>query len=209
MDLSDDVAYSVHDLEDGIVAGRILVDWLVDPAERRAVWQTARDWYLPGADDGALEGAMERLWGSTPWPERPYDGSRRALAGMKNLTSRLIGRFCAAVQQATQEAYGAAPLTRYGADLVVPEDTALEIAALKAIAAHYVMRADDRQPVLQKQREILTELVSLIRLRSEIDPAFGGDFAAADSDAARLRVIVDQVASLTDASALAWHTRLT
>ncbi len=34
------------------------------------------------------------------------------------------------------------------------------------------------------------------------------DFDAADSDAARLRVIVDQVASLTDSSALAWHARL-
>ena len=39
-------------------------------------------------------------------------------------------------------------------------------------------------------------------------PAFRADFEAAGTDAARLRVVVDQVASLTDASALAWHARL-
>lgn len=209
MDFSDDVAYSVHDLEDGIVAGRILIDWLADPAERRAVWQTVREWYLPDVEDGALEEAMERLWKATPWPSFLYDGSRSALAGLKNLTSHLIGRFCGAVQEATQAEYGVAPLTRYAADLVIPDETVVEIAALKGIAAHYVMRAEDRQAILQRQRDILTELVSVIRLRGEIDPAFSADFADAPDDPTRLRVIVDQVASLTDASARAWHARLT
>jgi dGTPase len=39
-------------------------------------------------------------------------------------------------------------------------------------------------------------------------PAFRADYEAAGDDAERLRVVVDQVASLTDASALAWHDRL-
>jgi dGTPase len=92
----------------------------------------------------------------------------------------------------------------------VPRETKVAIAALKGLAAHYVMRADDRVEVLVRQREVVAELVSLLRLRGpdELQPAFRADFAAADSDAARLRVIVDQVASLTDASALAWHDRL-
>ena len=49
-----------------------------------------------------------------------------------------------------------------------------------------------------------------LRLRGpdELQPAFRADFAGAGSRAERLRVIVDQVASLTDASAEAWHARL-
>jgi dGTPase len=35
-----------------------------------------------------------------------------------------------------------------------------------------------------------------------------GEWAAAGDDAARLRVVVDQIALLTDAGAIAWHRRL-
>jgi dGTPase len=101
-------------------------------------------------------------------------------------------------------------LRRYAADLVVPSDTALAIGVLKGVAAHYVMRADDRVAILERQREVLTELVDLLQERgpAALQPAHRADFEAADSDAARLRVVVDQVASLTDASALSWHARL-
>jgi dGTPase len=84
------------------------------------------------------------------------------------------------------------------------------VAALKGVAAHYVMRADDRVAVLHRQREVVTELVSLLTLRGPrtLMPVLRADFEAAADDAGRLRVVVDQVASLTDASALAWHDRL-
>ncbi|MGZ8736850.1 MAG: deoxyguanosinetriphosphate triphosphohydrolase [Nocardioides sp.] len=210
MDLADDVAYSVHDLEDGIVAGKIDLALLRDRTERDAVWETVRDWYLPGADDVALDEALRRLQSTGQWPGRCYDGSRGALAALKNLTSALIGSFCTSVRDATREAYGTGPLSRYAADLVVPVDTALAIGVLKGIAAHYVMRADDRVAILERQLDVMTELVAQLVVRgpAELQPAHRADFEQAGSDAARLRVVVDQVASLTDASALAWHARL-
>jgi dGTPase len=211
MDLADDVAYSVHDLEDGVVAGRIHLWALQDRGERQEVWDTVRDWYLPGATDAELDEALRRLWATLRWPDRRYDGSRGALAALKNLTSTLIGSFCTSVRVATREAYGDRPLARYDADLVVPHDTTLAIGVLKGVAAHYVMRAEDRVAVLERQREVVTELVEQLWERGPevLQPMFRADFAEADSDAARMRVVVDQVASLTDASAVSWHARLT
>jgi dGTPase len=210
MDIADDVAYSVHDLEDGVVAGRIEPAWLLDATARHEVWGTVRDWYLPQVEDAELDDAVAQLVGSTDWPRTAYDGSRAAQAALKNLTSDLIGMFCTDVRDATVAAYGDQPLTRYAADLVVPRRTELTVAALKGVAAHYVMRADDRVAALARQREVVTELVSLLQLcgPGELAPAYRADHAAATTDAARLRVVVDQVASLTDASALAWHARL-
>ncbi len=204
MDLADDVAYSVHDVEDGVVAGRVDLT-AIDPA---AVWQTVRDWYLPDASDDVLDATLAELRSVGSWPSAPYDGSRRSLAALKNLTSDVIGRFCGAVQHATFAASDG-PFVRFRADLVVPQETRLEIAVLKGIAAHYVMQADDRVLLMERQRELLAELVAALLERPEaMDRPFVDDWTVAADDAARLRVVLDQVASLTDASAVARHTAL-
>ncbi len=210
MDLADDVAYSVHDLEDGVVADRIDLAWLGDAGRRREVWGTVRDWYLPDVSDEELDAAVAPLRSMPSWPTSPYDGSRSSQAGLKNLTSDLIGSFCTAVQTATHDKYGTGPLTRYAADLVVPRETELAIGALKGVAAHYVMRADDRVALLDRQRQVVAGLVGVLREKGQavLQPALRVDYAKAGSDAERQRVVVDQVASLTDASALAWHDRL-
>jgi dGTPase len=205
MDLADDVAYSVHDVEDGTVAGRIDLTALDQPA----VWATVRAWYLPDATDDELDHVLAGLRTQGSWPTTPYDASRRSLAALKNLTSDLVGRFCGAVQHATLES-GEGPFVRYARDLVVPEQTRLEMAVLKGIAAHYVMEAPDRLVAMELERELLAELVAILAFRApgELERPFADDWDAAGDDAARLRVVIDQVASLTDASAVAWHTRL-
>ncbi|MEP6817527.1 MAG: deoxyguanosinetriphosphate triphosphohydrolase [Marmoricola sp.] len=210
MDFADDVAYSVHDLEDGVVAGRIDLTRLDDAAERTTVWTTVRGWYLPDAEDASLEDAFQRLRRIGGWPSGPYDGSRGALAGLKNLTSDAIGIFCGSVQKATRALYGTDPLVRHAADLVVPDVTAAEVGVLKGIAAHYVMQAADRVSLLDWQRTLLAELFEALRDGDPacLDPQFRLDLAAAGDDAARTRVLLDQIASLTDASAVGWHARL-
>jgi dGTPase len=205
MDLADDIAYSVHDVEDGIVAGRIDLTRLDVAAVRAAV----RDWYLPDTDEDVLDDSLARLRTIGSWPTTPYDGSRRALASLKNLTSDVIGRFAADARTATFAAYPG-PRLRYDADLVVPEESRVEMAMLKGIAAHYVMQADDRVRAMAGQRELLAELVDVLAETApdHLDRVFAGDWADAADDAGRLRVVIDQVASLTDASAVAWHVRL-
>ncbi|HEY1135169.1 MAG TPA: deoxyguanosinetriphosphate triphosphohydrolase [Nocardioides sp.] len=208
MDLADDVAYSVHDVEDGIAAGRIDLTEL--DRHRDGVWETVREWYAPGVDDAVLDEVLAGLRTMGSWPTAPYDGTRRSLAALKNLTSDLVGRFCGGVQAATFAALGGAVPVRHSADLVVPERTALEITVLKGVAAHLVMRADDRLALMARQRDLLAELLGELLRRGPdgLEPAFAEDWRASADDAARLRVVVDQVASLTDASALAWWRRL-
>jgi dGTPase len=205
MDLADDVAYSVHDVEDGVVAERVDLARL----DRPAIWEAVRTFYLPDADDDTLDVALSALTEVDSWPEQPYDGSRRSLAALKNLTSDLVGRFCGAVQAATFAAADG-PFVRYRADLVVPGQTLVEMAVLKGIASHYVMQADDRVALMTRQRDLVSELVEALvaHAPASLERAFADDWAAAPDDAARLRAVIDQVASLTDASAVAWHERV-
>jgi len=210
MDFADDVAYSVHDLEDGIVGGHIDLRVLESAAELSGVWQTVRDWYLPSASDDELAAALGRVRSVGVWPHQEYDGSRGALALLKNLTSDLIGVFCGSVHTATRAAYGDGPLVRHQADLVVPVETTQEIAVLKGIAAHYVMRTDVRAVAMERQRTLIDELFEVLSASDGalLDPSLQADYREAGDDRARTRVVVDQIASLTDASALTWHERL-
>ncbi|MFL6157060.1 MAG: deoxyguanosinetriphosphate triphosphohydrolase, partial [Marmoricola sp.] len=88
MDFADDVAYSVHDLEDGVVGGHIDLSVLDAPTELTGVWETVREWYLPGVPDEALVAALDRVRSVGTWPVlaggTTYDGSRRGLALFKN-----------------------------------------------------------------------------------------------------------------------------
>jgi dGTPase len=173
------------------------------------VFAAVRDWYLPGVEDDRLAEALDRLRRLDPWPRQHYDATLRARVGLKALTSSLIGRFCTATQAATHSVHGAGPLSRYSADLVVPEDVVTEISVLKGIAAHFVMRRDDRVSLLVEQRATIAELVGLLSDRPEaMEPLFVQQHADAGDDAARLRAVVDQVASLTDPSATTWLTRI-
>jgi dGTPase len=168
-----------------------------------------RSWYLPDLADGEVAAAVARLRTMPAWVDR-FDASHRALAALKDLTSQLIGRFTGAVEVATRERHGSGRLTRYAADVVVPRQTLIEIAALKGAAAVWVMTLESRRPVYEREREVLTELVAALadRAPAGLTPVFVALWHQAEDDAARLRVIVDQVASLTDASAEEWHRHL-
>jgi dGTPase len=209
MDWADDVAYSVHDLEDGLHAGLITIKNLQSLPERSIVAQTAATTYctddVPVAELADVLGALLAL---PVWPAS-YDGGPDTVAALKNLTSELIGRFCVAAQEATRAAAGG-PLTRYAADLVVPRQQRLECALLKAIAAHYVMARAGVVAAQARERELLAELAFAIERGAPqtLDPLLRPAWDAAGTDAARRRVVVDQVASLTDTSAIAWHHRL-
>lgn len=210
MDWSDDVAYSVHDVEDAVHAGLIDPQALLSAQEQEVIVGIAQARYRPESDTAALQAAIQRLTGLAGWPSR-FDGSLRSMVGLKQFTSTLIGRFSRAAQIATQIVYGDGALTRYAADLVVPEEARDEVAVMKAMAVRYVMQRPGAEAIYADQRAIITEVVQALLSREgrDLDPLHSSAFALADDDATRLRTVVDQVASLTDVSIVEWHQRLT
>ena len=210
MDWADDVAYSVHDLEDGLHAGLVTLDQLRDPAEQQAVARlTLTSYCKPGSASLAeLTEVFAGLLKLDCWPG-DFDGSRAAAAAVKNLTSELIGRLCGATERETRPD-GHPPVRRYAASLAVPRQQRLECALLKGVTAHYVMSRPGVVAAQAREREVVTELAEavLASAPATLDPGFRPEFEAAADDGARLRVVIDQIASLTDTSALAWHQRL-
>jgi dGTPase len=208
MDWSDDIAYSVHDLEDAIHAGHLELAVLHDPTERTALTELAA-MRLPGSTPDDFAAALDRLTTLSVWP-RSYDASHRSLAALKNATSQLIGRFCEAAEDATRKQFGDARLHGYDADLVVPRGARLEVEALKAVTARYVMESEPATTRYAQQRDVVRELVEVLRERAPagLDPIAREAWQAADDDAGRLRTIIDHVASLTDPSAIASHADL-
>jgi len=96
MDWADDVAYCVHDVEDGIVSGAVGLAGLHEPGEWAGLFAVVQELYAPTATDAELREGLYRLLGLDYVP-RTFDGSRRDLGALKGMTSGFIGRFCTAV----------------------------------------------------------------------------------------------------------------
>lgn len=208
MDWADDVAYSVHDVEDAIVGGHLDLSALKSVYEREAITALAGAAYT-SATPGQIEAAIDRLTALPYWPHG-FDGSLASLAALKNLTSQLIGRFCGGAQALTRERFGDGLLTRYNAELQIPPELEAEVAVLKTLANLYVMQRAGAVPMYQEQQATLISLVTCLLQREgrDLEPWLAPAWAAADTDEQRMRVVIDQVASLTDQSAVEWNRRL-
>lgn len=209
MDFSDDVGYSVHDVEDAIALGKMDPATLRSAAESQAVVEATLNWYGHDLDAQELEAAWRRLTALESWIAG-YTGSMADAAGLKNMTSQLIGRFVSEVARATREVFGDGPLARDDADLVIPEGTRAEILVLKGAAVRYVMAPREHEPVYLRQRTELFDLADVLTASGDehLEPVFAEAWRQAADDAGRLRAVVDQIASLTDTSARQWHARL-
>ncbi|MCI6584553.1 MAG: deoxyguanosinetriphosphate triphosphohydrolase [Mobiluncus porci] len=228
MDLSDDIAYSVHDVEDAVALGTASLGDLEKDPVLGAVVEATEQWYTVAFDparSGAfttddIAAAYQRLRQMPFWLEDPVT-DYRSQAALKDMTSQLIGRFCWATHEATREQYGEDPLSRYEANLVVPRDTRAEILLLKGIAVFYVMAPRETTHDHLSQKQLLSDLVWALLERQEnagsgegvLQEPFLSAWRRAEDhprgrDAGRLRAVIDQVASLTDVSASAWHARL-
>ena len=175
-----------------------------------AIYDSMTKDYASNASKSEATEALVRLQDLSGWPIN-YDNSHRSLARLKDSTSQLIGRFVLAAENKTRAIYGDEPLARYGANLEIPREHLVEVDFLKAVAGHYLIRAAESQERYAKQKIVIIELVDLLYKSAPkaLDAIFIDDWNRAADDGQRLRVVIDQIAALTDPGAYALHARLT
>jgi dGTPase len=207
MDWSDDVAYSVHDLEDALVTGQIDIAHL--HRDLPQLHATAVQDYLSDMSEKEAEEAISSLMNLSCWPKE-FDRSHRHLARLKDLTSQLIGRFALAAEQETREHFGDGDLTRYAGNLLVPRAQRVEVALLKSMAGYYIIRAEKSQDRYAKQQEVIIDLVEAVRESAPetLESFFLQEWERASTEEEKMRVVIDQVSSLTDVGAYALHQQL-
>ena len=199
MDFSDDIAYSVHDVEDGIVSGRVSLRVLWDFVELAALAEKGAAAF--GGDADSLVDAADRLR-SLPAiaAASEFDYSLGAWTGLKSLTSQLVGRYVGAVTRATLGGNDGITLGRQHGRLVVPPDVEAEVRLLKTVAVLYVMDQPSHQARQDRQRDRIYRVHEYLRAGAPgtLDTMFQAWFNAAETDLERERVIVDQIASMTE-----------
>jgi dGTPase len=208
MDWADDIAYSVHDLEDFHRCG--LIPW-------RAIFSA----------DGCeklVASALESNSGSRHARRRlkaaharivslvvgtfgdllddPFEGSRDQRQAIRLLTSTLIGRYVTAITLHV-------PANLGEVCIAASTEVESEIAILKQIAREYIIKTPALAAQQRGQGRILTDLFTdLIETGSEKYVPRRFSYLLKPSSASRARRVADCISTLTENEAVALHGRL-
>jgi len=201
MDIADDIAYSVHDIEDAIYGQHFSPLALDSEPEFKEVVKLAATEYATEIDEDNLNRALNSLIKQSWWV-KSFTATQVDMAALKNMTSHLIGKFTEEIEQATKTGNKAENFTRYNANLIVPLETKAQIAVLKAVVNLFVMQRKGAAENYAKEQDLILNIVDGLQNNPQkLDPQFKHQFDNAGSIKEAKRAVIDQVASLTDSSA--------
>jgi len=201
MDIADDIAYSVHDIEDAIYGQHFSPLALDSEPEFKEVVKLAATEYATEIDEDNLNKALNSLIKQSWWV-KSFTATQVDMAALKNMTSHLIGKFTEEIEQATKTGNKAENFTRYNANLIVPLETKAQIAVLKAVVNLFVMQRKGAAENYAKEQDLILNIVDGLQNNPQkLDPQFKHQFDNAGSIKEAKRAVIDQVASLTDSSA--------
>ena len=201
MDIADDIAYSVHDIEDAIYGQHFSPLALDSEPEFKEVVKLAATEYATEINEDNLNKALNSLIKQSWWV-KSFTATQVDMAALKNMTSHLIGKFTEEIEQATKAGNKAENFTRYNANLIVPLETKAQIAVLKAVVNLFVMQRKGAAENYAKEQDLILNIVDGLQNNPQkLDPQFKHQFENAGSSKEAKRAVIDQVASLTDSSA--------
>jgi dGTPase len=201
MDFADDIAYSVHDVEDAIHAGYVNLNQLQSKDVSGALFDLANNFY-GGTFDKNLYQEQYNFLISQPYWVKNFDGTQKSLAQLKNMTSNLIGYFAQKAEASTKNHYSNETLKRFEANLVINDNIRAQILILKSIANLFMLQRKGASEGYRNEREIIEKIFEkLSKDPTQLDRMFFEYFETAENANQQKRVIIDQIASLTDASA--------
>lgn len=214
MDWADDIAYSVHDLEDFHRVG--VIPWARIIAEDNGealIAGAKKDWQkdpsCPADAAARLKTALERIRrkvGLFPgMTNETYDGSREQRRQLRNFSSTLIGQY---VRAATLSD------TPGGQTVEIQSNSADEVRLLKFFARHYVIGLPALHAQQYGQKKIVRELFGIFLAEgksgeSKLLPPRMRYIWEDNSDDPPARLAADCVACLTENEAYDLHARFT
>ncbi len=214
MDWSDDIAYSVHDLEDFHRAGMIPWNFLLNDRDEEAklVQGAVQGWWDRPSDTEAkdrIENAFRRIKVFIPWEIRePYSGTRAQRQKVRVWTSLLVGRYFGAL-------WLRKPTSNDSRTVEIKQDLEDEVRILKQLTRHYVIDNPALAAQQHGQRRVLSELFDTFidalnkKANQRIIPArFEHLIESSTSAEDKARLAADCIASMTEDEALALHRRL-
>lgn len=214
MDWADDIAYSVHDLEDFHRVGVIPWREIVSESSREVIIQGAvivwkKDPAYPADGVRRMAQALERITRKlTLFPtitNEIYNGGREQRRQLRNFTSQLIGNYVRAVTLTDDE---------HGRTVAINQDAADEVRVLKYFARHYVISLPALAAQQHGQKKIIRELFGIFQTEGRtgklsLFPARLRYIWEDNKDEKPARLAADCVASLTENEAYRLHNRLT
>ena len=227
MDWADDVAYSVHDIDDFYRAGMIPLDRLLTDSDERIRFldKVRNNWTndtrrrnLPGYNDveSVFEGLTEAMRVPLQPLNRPYSGVREQRASLRSLTASLISRYI------TRGISLRAPSASQQGGVAISPELESEVYILKQLTWEYVITAPSLATQQYGQRRLIEDLFRFLTdaiTNSNLDvfpPRFQEHLQNAQSnsgdgvsDRDNTRIVADYISGMTERQAIALHGRLT
>ncbi len=211
MDWADDIAYSVHDLEDFHRCGAI--PWhqiFSDEGQEQLIKRAKSAWWQPKPDtEGQLRKSLRSIISlfelAIPGLLVPYVGTRDQRIQIRVLTSQLIGKYLKDITLRR-------PTKANPKSVEISETAKTEIQLLKQITRDYIFSNPALIAQQKGQSKIIRELFQEIyeevkgKKKSLLPQRFR--HLLDDNTVSSARITADCISSLTEAEAVALHARL-